>query len=78
MTEFHELFPCSQYTVVIKQQYCNTVEPKLNSDHFTQYIMSQTWQLKRLFFNYLFVFHTRYEHFSNLEWLHSGYVSEIL
>ena len=31
-----------------QQQYCNTVQPQLNSDRFTQHMTSQTWRLKRL------------------------------
>ena len=38
MTDFHELFPCSQNSNYKQQQYCNTVRPQLNSGRFTQHM----------------------------------------
>ena len=32
--------------IAIKQQYCNTVQPQLSSDRFTQDMTLQTWRLK--------------------------------
>ena len=62
-------------TVIKQQQYCNTVQPQLNSERFTQHMTSQTWRLKRLFWNESFAFNTHYEHFYNLKRLYSnGYI----
>ena len=39
---------------------------------------SQTWRLKRMFFNESFAFNTRHKHFYNFKLLHTSYLSEIL
>ena len=62
----------------IKQQYCNTVRPQLNTDCFTQHMISQTWRLRRFLLKDSFVFNTLYKHFYNLKLLYSSYLSEIL
>ena len=57
MTDFHDFFHAVNIEIK-QQQYCNTVCQQLNSDHFTQHMTSQTWQLQRLFLNYSFTFNT--------------------
>ena len=60
MTDFHELLPCSQYGDFTTTTICNIVRPQLDSDPFTQYMTSQKWRPKSLFFNVSFVVNTEY------------------